>query len=213
VLLVHPAAFAREALGSFLAARRGVTLAGAAADVDDARRLCASSAPDVALVCGSLLADEPVDGLPPTVALLGRSGPAAWLADEPDGLVAEHDDPDAVVEALGAVADGASGWVSPAAAAQLDAASPDHEAVAALTRRERDVLLLVAQGDSPARVADALGVRAGTVRNHLAAIYAKLDLTTCAEAVAWAWRHGLVQPNRAPAGRASLPGNRPTHDN
>ena len=31
-----------------------------------------------------------------------------------------------------------------------------------------------------------------TVKNHVTHIYDKLDLRTRAEAVAWAWQHGLV---------------------
>ncbi len=45
----------------------------------------------------------------------------------------------------------------------------------ALTRRERDVALLLAQGCQPAQVAIALGISARTVKRHVSAINAKLE--------------------------------------
>jgi len=49
-----------------------------------------------------------------------------------------------------------------------------------------------AQGRDNARIADALCIAAGTVKNHVASIYAKLNVGSRAEAVAWAWQHGLM---------------------
>lgn len=46
----------------------------------------------------------------------------------------------------------------------------------ALTRRERDVALLLAQGCQPAQVAIALGVNTRIVERHISAISAKLGV-------------------------------------
>lgn len=63
---------------------------------------------------------------------------------------------------------------------------------AGLTARELEVLLLVARGASSRDVADALTIAEKTARNHIEHIYAKLGVSTRAEASLFAMRHGLV---------------------
>jgi DNA-binding NarL/FixJ family response regulator len=60
----------------------------------------------------------------------------------------------------------------------------------ALTARERQALALVAAGTSNKGIARVLGVSVNTVKFHLAAAFAKLDVTTRAEAVTEAMRRG-----------------------
>jgi DNA-binding NarL/FixJ family response regulator len=59
-----------------------------------------------------------------------------------------------------------------------------------LTTREREILALVASGTSNKGIARALTVSANTVKFHLAAVFAKLNAGTRAEAVAEAIRRG-----------------------
>lgn len=59
-----------------------------------------------------------------------------------------------------------------------------------LTRREREVLGLITQGRSDDAIADALGVKRNTVRNHVARLYAKIDAHSRAEAIIWARDRG-----------------------
>lgn len=61
-----------------------------------------------------------------------------------------------------------------------------------LTRREAEVLALVAAGLSNLRIADDLGIGAGTVRSHLARILAKLSARNRAHAVAIAYESGVL---------------------
>ena len=63
---------------------------------------------------------------------------------------------------------------------------------AGLTARELEVLLLVARGASSRDVAQELTITEKTARNHVEHIYAKLDVSTRAEASLYAMRHGLV---------------------
>ena len=61
-----------------------------------------------------------------------------------------------------------------------------------LTRRELEILQLVAEGHSNARLAKMLWVTEQTVKFHLSNIYRKLDVANRTEASRWAQLHGLL---------------------
>jgi DNA-binding NarL/FixJ family response regulator len=68
-----------------------------------------------------------------------------------------------------------------------------------LTRRELEILRLVAEGHSNAQLARMLWVTEQTVKFHLSNIYRKLDVANRTEASRWAQVHGLLdsQPSSA----------------
>jgi len=72
---------------------------------------------------------------------------------------------------------------------------PTPAQTAQLTRREREVLILVAQGMSNAEVAAQLFISEATVRTHLARVMTKLEVREKSQAVALAYQTGLVQPS------------------
>ena len=61
-----------------------------------------------------------------------------------------------------------------------------------LTRRELEVLRLVMQGLSTAKLAEQLHVSSATVRNHVQNIFGKLEVHSRLEAVAYATQHRLL---------------------
>jgi non-specific serine/threonine protein kinase len=61
-----------------------------------------------------------------------------------------------------------------------------------LTRRERQVAVLVAQGRTDRQIAEALVIAEGTVGVHLGNIFTKLDLHSRAELAVWAAEHDLL---------------------
>jgi DNA-binding CsgD family transcriptional regulator len=63
-----------------------------------------------------------------------------------------------------------------------------------LTPREEEVLRLAAFGLTHREIAGRLGIRAKTVRNHLANLYDKLGIHGRAQAVLHAIRLGLIDP-------------------
>ncbi|MEW9532571.1 LuxR C-terminal-related transcriptional regulator [Microbispora sp. NPDC049125] len=67
----------------------------------------------------------------------------------------------------------------------------DHQ-LAALTRREAEVLALVATGLSNAGIGEKLGIGTGTVRSHLARILTKLQAANRAHAVGIAYESGYI---------------------
>lgn len=76
-------------------------------------------------------------------------------------------------------------------------------ALADLTNRERDVLALIGEGLSDKAIAARLRVSPGTVRNHAASIYSKLDVHSRGEAIVWIRERGL-------SGKSDGPGKRKT---
>ena len=61
-----------------------------------------------------------------------------------------------------------------------------------MTRRERDVLVLLGDGLGNRAIAERLGISDHTVKFHLASIYGKLHASTRAEAVRRAFQRGLL---------------------
>ena len=63
---------------------------------------------------------------------------------------------------------------------------------AGLTARELDVLRLVAEGYSNARIARTLWVAEQTVKFHLSNLYRKVGVSNRTQAARWAARHGVL---------------------
>jgi predicted ATPase/DNA-binding CsgD family transcriptional regulator len=73
------------------------------------------------------------------------------------------------------------------------AAAPGSVAAGGLSEREREVLCLVARGQSNAEIATELVLSVRTVEKHVANIYAKIGARGRADAATYALRHGLIQ--------------------
>ncbi|UQZ90947.1 DNA-binding response regulator [Deltaproteobacteria bacterium Smac51] len=69
---------------------------------------------------------------------------------------------------------------------------------AALTDRELEVLRELAEGGSNARIAQKLHISETTVKSHISNVLGKLHLNDRTEAVAYAWRKGLLKPGQGP---------------
>ncbi|GAB2846119.1 response regulator transcription factor [Streptomyces deserti] len=68
----------------------------------------------------------------------------------------------------------------------------------ALSRREREVLALVARGQSNPRIAQSLHVSEATVKTHMRRVFHKLQATDRASAVALAISKGMLAPKEGP---------------
>jgi DNA-binding NarL/FixJ family response regulator len=65
-----------------------------------------------------------------------------------------------------------------------------------LTERERQVLVLVAQGRSNAEIADLLVIAESTAKTHVKRVLSKIDVHDRAQAVVFAYRSGLITNGR-----------------
>jgi DNA-binding NarL/FixJ family response regulator len=85
--------------------------------------------------------------------------------------------------------------VSPSAEENLREVAPvvRHEPQPAITRREEELLRMMATGVSISEAAKQLYISVKTVKNHLSSIYEKLDCHDRAQAVLKAVRMGLIQ--------------------
>ncbi|MET4429565.1 DNA-binding NarL/FixJ family response regulator [Mycolicibacterium sp. 624] len=79
------------------------------------------------------------------------------------------------IETVGRIANGAS-VVDPALVAELVSARRRDDPLAALSTREREVLVLMAEGLSNAGIGRRIWVTEGTVEKHVRSILTKLDL-------------------------------------
>jgi DNA-binding NarL/FixJ family response regulator len=71
--------------------------------------------------------------------------------------------------------------------------SADPQQAYGLTARELEVLTLLAEGFTPGRVAAELVISSSTVATHIQRILTKLNVHTRGEAIAFAYRRGLVR--------------------
>jgi len=64
-----------------------------------------------------------------------------------------------------------------------------------LSPREAEIARHVARGQTNSEIAAELFISAGTVKTHLANIAAKLEIRNRVGLAAWAWEHGIADPN------------------
>jgi DNA-binding NarL/FixJ family response regulator len=118
------------------------------------------------------------------------------------GFLLKDAPPEQLVEAIRTVASG-DALLAPAVTRRVieaytrrpmmrgDAAPPE---LAELTKREVEVLKLIAKGHSNAEIAQELFLEQTTVKTHVAKILQKLNLRDRVQAVVVAYETGLVQP-------------------
>ncbi len=115
------------------------------------------------------------------------------------GFVSKNVGADEFLEALSTVASGEM-YLSTDAMRRVAgmASGRTSDSAVDLSAREQDVLIALAEGHRPQEIADSLFLSVKTVKNHLSSVYFKLDVKTAAQAVAKAYRTGLVRPPSTP---------------
>lgn len=210
VFLVEDQTLVREGLKSLLSLAEGVEVAGEAASPKEALEAIPAARPDVVLLDMRMPGGSGIDVL---------TGLGAARALPPTLVLTTFDDDDLL---LSAIAAGARGWLlkdvtlerlseaihrlatgetdlNPAlnrratrAAAERELPFESFDAPDPLTPRETEVLRLMAGGYSNREIADALGLSAGTVKNHISSILLKMGVRDRTRAVLKALGEGLI---------------------
>jgi DNA-binding NarL/FixJ family response regulator len=187
----------------------GFDVVGEASDGDEAVRMVDELRPDVVLMDVSM---PDVDGVEATrqirasvpdvrVVMLTMHADQSVLADAiragASGYLVKDCSTDEVASAVRMAAAGDTALTPQLAASMLDEVRRLDTAAAAgeekiVTRREEEVLQLIADGCSTTEVAQQLYISQKTVKNHLASIYQKLDARDRTQAVLQAVRMGIV---------------------
>lgn len=114
------------------------------------------------------------------------------------GFLLKDAGPDLLVQAVRAAADG-DALIAPSITARLLAdfahrstSAPRNEPVEELTKREEEVLVLVARGLTNLEIADSLNISLSTVKAHLASLMSKLEARNRVELAMWAYENDRV---------------------
>ena len=123
-----------------------------------------------------------------------------WLFDAlragASGYLLKDTKREKVIEAIRGTVEGKS-YIDPTIAGKLINQSSQQQKLPAealtqnLTGREEDVLRLMAWGMTNAMIANKLFLSEGTVRNHVSAIFSKLNVSDRTKVVVLAIKHGL----------------------
>jgi NarL family two-component system response regulator YdfI len=207
VFLIAASPLARASLQNRLKAP-GVKIIGSAATIDSLGGQLSDSRADVLLVDATgespetiieSLADSDLAAEIPIVVLTEAAAPPAFAQALQAGIRAMlpgEISADQLAAALQAAAAGLAvlhpADVSTARPAAAPASQPLAELPEPLTRREREVLQMLAAGLANKEIAARLNISDHTAKFHVAAILGKLGAATRTEAVALGIRRGLV---------------------
>jgi len=206
VLLADDHGVLRQSLRALLE-REGLIVVGEASDGRGAVELVAELRPQVAVIDLSMPLLNGIDAAraiqkanPQTrVVLLTVHTEDSYVLDAfragVRGYVVKTQAATDLVHAIHDVADGGT-YLSPRISrAVIDAFVTGTELPPEpLTLREREVLVLVAEGKATKEIAELLGVSVKTVETHRAHIMNKLGIHEAANLVRYAIRRGLIEP-------------------
>jgi DNA-binding NarL/FixJ family response regulator len=109
------------------------------------------------------------------------------------GYLTKEEAIEIIIDAVRGVARGEQGWFSRRAIAQLSALTRhDNNPGKELSKREIDVLRLVAAGKTNLEIGHLLGISDKTVEKHMGALFTKLQVSSRVEAAVLAVQQGLV---------------------
>jgi DNA-binding NarL/FixJ family response regulator len=205
VLIVEDSGYLTDSLMHLLAPLPVLTVAGQAASRLEALRAAAALRPDLVIL--DLRIKDTCDGLPnaehglatlrdlqhldipPRVLVFTSLSEQQWLRVVAQagalGFVSKDDSSAAIIAALQSMAGGMAAF-TPAQLRTLRAPA------VTLSRREQEVLILLAEGLSNQAIAERLGISVGTARKHVEGLCAAFSVHSRGQVVAAARRERLL---------------------
>ncbi|MHC1782291.1 MAG: response regulator [Anaerolineaceae bacterium] len=208
VVICDDQAIVRDGLELLLKLEKDIQVAGLAGDGVEALEMVARHHPDLVLMdlkmpgMNGVEATRRINLEHPNVKVLVLTtfDDDEWVFDAvragAAGYLLKDTPRDKVIEAIRGTMAGKS-FLDPAVAGKLiEQVSNRQEQPATillekLSEREADVLRMLARGLSNTEISGRLHLSEGTVRNHVSAIFSKLDVTDRTNAAIIAIRHGL----------------------
>jgi DNA-binding NarL/FixJ family response regulator len=210
IVLVDDQTLVRQGIRSLLQLAGDITIVGEAGDGDEALSVIAREKPDVVLLDVRMPKKNGLDVLrelkstntvPPIILLTTFDDDEALLAAVragAKGYLLKDVSLEQLTEAIHAVAAGGT-VIRPAVTERvlrgLEHMPRDFEALSPpepLTKREIEIVRLMAGGYSNREIADALGTAEGTVKNHASSILSKLGVRDRTRAVLKALELGYI---------------------
>jgi DNA-binding NarL/FixJ family response regulator len=215
ILLADDQALVRAGFRALLDAQDDMEVIGEAADGDDAVRLVARLIPDVVLMdirmprrngleaTQIIVADERLAGV--KIIILTTFDLDEYIFEAlrvgASGFLVKDTEPIDLIRGIQAVARG-DALLSPgvtrrllAKFATLTSKTGPVPDLAALTEREREVMVLVAGGLSNDEIAERLSISPATAKTHVSRAMVKLGARDRAQLVVFAYESGLVRPS------------------
>ncbi|WP_209325336.1 response regulator [Brevibacterium renqingii] len=219
IVIADDHAMVRAGFAALLEAHPDLEVVGQAQDGEECVRMAADCAPDIVLMDVRM---PMMDGIEATRTIVADSraasatGPRIIMLTTFDiddyvfdairagasGFLLKDAPPDELAEAVRVVASG-EGLLAPSvtkrviehfAATPRTSPAPTLSGLPELTDREREILVLVARGESNSEIAASLFIAVQTVKTHVSRILYKLDARDRAQAVIAAYESGLVVP-------------------
>jgi DNA-binding NarL/FixJ family response regulator len=202
-MLVDDHALLRAGMARLLDLADDITVVGSAGSGQQALETAPGLRPDVVLMDLSMPGMSGVEATrrllaayPDTaVVVLTSFVETDLVADAIDagaiGYLLKDAEPDGLVGAVRAAARGESPLDPRAARVVLEGRARQAPA-STLSLREKEVLVLVAEGLANKQIARVLGIAERTVKAHLTSIFAQIGVTDRTSAALWAHRRGLV---------------------
>jgi DNA-binding NarL/FixJ family response regulator len=203
LLIADDHAVVRSGLARLVETFDGIELVGAAANGEEAVALAAERRPDVVLmdlempVLDGTEATRRIREAHPELAVVvltsfsDRERILGALDAGAAGYLLKDAEPDELEKAIRAAARGEAPLDPKAARAVLSARRPPGPE-SQLSDREREVLVMVAEGLPNKLIARRLGISEKTVKAHLTSVFRTIGVTDRTQAALWAQRNGLT---------------------
>jgi len=207
VLIVDDHVVVRKGIQMFLGIEPSVQVIGEAVDGQEAVHKAKSLKPDVILMDLVMPGRDGIEAIAdikhsiPHVKIIvlttfqDEARVNAAIEAGADGYLLKDADGDELIQAIHTVRQGDMP-LHPHVARHLVRGTAKYEEGGAgpLTKRQKEVLQLVARGLNNKSVAQDLNISEGTVKVHISNILSRLNVSCRTEAAVWAIRTGLISP-------------------